>query len=361
LANGLDIKRVWEVWVKRFLLGLLGVIAVQAAWAQQGGPARVVVEKVTEQTVRQSTAMVGVVEFDQVSSLAAEVRGNISALNIREGQRVAKNEALATINTDFLRQQIKIKQLEVDKFDVELEKLELDLNRLQALIKTDSTSQRAYEEVLYGHAAIGKQQQIEQGNLQQLQLQLHKSTVRAPFAGVVLEVFKDVGEFIAPETPLARIASIEAVLVKVAVSEQLLVNLVPGESVVVTLDSLGIDLEGIIRGVVPVADLRTKSALLQVIIPYRDAMVENMSAKVQVPTSVPRTLRVLKRDAVISFDGKNFVYAIKDGKAAMLPVTIVSRLGDRVAVSDEEIKAGMPVVVDGNDRLRPDQDVVVVE
>ena len=43
-----------------------------------------------------------------------------------------------------------------------------------------------------------------------------------------------------------------------------------------------------------------------------------------------------------------------------MPVHIVAFLGREVGVDDEHIKPGMTVVVDGNDRLRPDQPVKVV-
>ena len=48
------------------------------------------------------------------------------------------------------------------------------------------------------------------------------------------------------------------------------------------------------------------------------------------------------------------------GKAAILPVNIVSYRGNRVGADNPHFVAGMPIVVDGNERLRPDQPVSVV-
>ena len=70
---------------------------------------------------------------------------------------------------------------------------------------------------------------------------------------------------------------------------------------------------------------------------------------------------MIKRDALIKFQGKDFVYTVKDGKAAILPVNIVVYAGEFLGVDNPYIVAGMPVVVDGNDRLKPDQPVEIIE
>jgi multidrug efflux pump subunit AcrA (membrane-fusion protein) len=84
-----------------------------------------------------------------------------------------------------------------------------------------------------------------------------------------------------------------------------------------------------------------------------------MSATVFVPSSGKRQLSVISRAAVVKFQGKDLVYTVKDGKASVLPVNIVAYLGQKVAVDNPYIVPGMGVVIEGNERLRPDQAVVV--
>ena len=49
----------------------------------------------------------------------------------------------------------------------------------------------------------------------------------------------------------------------------------------------------------------------------------------------------------------------KEGKAAILPVNIVTFLGKKIGADNPYFVAGMPVVIEGNERLRPDQAVTV--
>ena len=86
-----------------------------------------------------------------------------------------------------------------------------------------------------------------------------------------------------------------------------------------------------------------------------------MSATVQVPASSRMKLKMIKRDALIRNQGKDFVYTIKEGKAKILPINIVGYDGEFVGVNNPYIVPGMPIVIDGNDRLRPDQPAQIIE
>ncbi len=88
-------------------------------------------------------------------------------------------------------------------------------------------------------------------------------------------------------------------------------------------------------------------------------VAQNMSATVFISTGNGQKMAMIPRDALIKFQGKDFVYTVKDKKAAMLPVNIVTYLGDRIGADNAHFSEGMPVVVDGNERLRPNQPVVI--
>ena len=91
----------------------------------------------------------------------------------------------------------------------------------------------------------------------------------------------------------------------------------------------------------------------------QENVAENMSATVHVPTSEKKTLSMIPRDALIKFQGKDFVYTVKEGKAAILPINIVTYMGSMVGADNPYFVEGMAVVVEGNERLRPDQPVTV--
>ena len=44
----------------------------------------------------------------------------------------------------------------------------------------------------------------------------------------------------------------------------------------------------------------------------------------------------------------------------MLPVNIVTYLGDRIGADNEHFTEGLPIIVDGNERLRAGQSIIIV-
>ena len=89
-------------------------------------------------------------------------------------------------------------------------------------------------------------------------------------------------------------------------------------------------------------------------------VAQNMSATVFIATGNKGKLAMIPRDALIRFQGNDFVYAVKEGKAERLPVHIVTFLGNRIGADDAHFIEGLPIVVEGNERLRPGQPVVIL-
>jgi membrane fusion protein (multidrug efflux system) len=198
-----------------------------------------------------------------------------------------------------------------------------------------------------------------QDNLSKLLIQQRRSVIPAPFDGIVLEKNVDTGSWVQQGRNLVRLGSTSDLFVRVPVAEELLQFIGEQEKLHVTINAYNRELEGVAVGIDPIADLKTKNVFVKVkIAPSGEHLAENMSATVLLPRSGKRKLSVFSRAAVINFQGKNFIYTVKDGKASMLPVNIVAYLGTRVAVDDPYIVPGMAVIVEGNERLRPDQPVV---
>jgi membrane fusion protein (multidrug efflux system) len=143
------------------------------------------------------------------------------------------------------------------------------------------------------------------------------------------------------------------------VAESLLAYFKAGQKVPVKIIAYNKEVTGTIEDYDPVADAQTKNVFLKVKIPAQEKVAENMSASVYVPVSEKKELSIIPRDALIKMNGQDFVYTVKEGKSAILPVNIVTYLGEKIGADNPYFTEGMVVVVVGNERLRPDQPVVV--
>lgn len=323
-------------------------------------PAKVVITQVRERELAPTIRLVGAIDFDRISEVSGETSGLIVRQNAVEGSLVKQGDPLVELNTDLIRKDIDIKQKQRAQANADLEKVARSMQRLENLLQTNSASRQAYDDARFEHQSLMKRRETVDEQIMRLQIQLDKSTVRAPFDGVVLAKLKEQGEWVNPGTSVATIASTSDLVIKVAISEKLLRFQKIGDPVPVTINALNSRIEGRALGFIPVANIRSKSATLKIAIPYQREMIRNMSAMVEVPSGRKRLLRLLPRDAVVKFNGRNFVYTVAEGKAKILPIKIVARTGTDVAVAEPPVTKGMDVVIDGNDRLRPDQPVEII-
>jgi RND family efflux transporter MFP subunit len=344
----------------RALLILLMLSFSPLLQAQEPPPARVVTAAVAERELSPTSHMVGVLRFVRVSEVAGEVEGLITEHNFDTGWVLKQGEVMAVLNTDFVGQDMEINRSQIAETEAEIERLKREVVRLESLKKENLASRSAYDEAYFNHQLLLRRKETLQGRLERLQLTLDKSSVRAPFDGIVLEKLREQGDWLDKGKPLARLGSIDGVQAVVPVSETLLPFQHPGHEFEIHIPALGRSFSGRLTGLVPFAELRSKSVYLKIALPYEAGMIENLSVEAQVPSAAPKRLRMVPRAALLQVQGADMVYTLADGKALPLMLNIVARSGEYIGVDNTEITPGMAVVVDGNDRLRPGQSVQVV-
>ncbi len=342
-------------------LALLILLFIPLAQAQQPPPARVVTTTIKTQELSPTSRMVGVLRFTQVSQVAADIEGLITSHNFDTGWVLKKNTIMAQLNTDFIYKDMAIIRSQILESDAEIEKLSREVKRLDSLKQGQLASRSAYDEAFFNHKILKERKKTLQRRLDRMQLSLEKSKVRAPFDGIVLEKLKDQGDWLGKGDALARLGSTSDIQAVIPISEMLLPYQQSGSEFEVFIPALNRTIIGTLTGIVPFAELRSKSVYLKIALPYEEGMLEHLSAETQVPTATPRKLQLIPRAALLQNQGAEMIYTITEGKATPMSVNIVTRSGAFIAVDNPNIKAGMTVIIDGNDRLRPGQPVQVVE
>jgi RND family efflux transporter MFP subunit len=345
----------------RLSIPILVLITFAHVSAQTPPPARVAVSPVIEKEVAPTISLVGAVDFDQSAGISSEISGLMVSHRMVEGKVVQKGDILAQLNTQFIQKDIGVIEQQIAQFDIRIEKARKNLRRFETLFKENATSEKEYDDLAFQL----KERRIEKRRLQvtlaKKRLELEKSEIRAPFKGLVIERFKDIGEWIAPDDPICRLAAVGRTVITVPVAQGLIRYVTSGQSVTVAIAALGREFNGRIRTIVPKVDPKSKTFELKVGIEFTQGLLQNMSATVDVPSGEKKRLKMFKRAALVRFQGKTFVFTVKENKAGMIPVAIAAVDGEYVGVETPQITPGTPVVVDGNERLEPGQPVQVVD
>ena len=355
-------QRDKEIEVRKTINLMIVILCliISPVYAQEGPPpAKVVVSKIVRQQVVENQSFIGTLYYDRTSQVSAEVSGLVEVVNVQEGDQVGRGAPLLRLDTEILEKEIDLKLVSIGQADLKIENAEKNYRRLESVFKKQGVSEKVYEDALYTWQDSLKEKQTEELELEKLLLAKEKSIIKAPYTGVVLEKNVDSGDWVQQGRAVIRIGSTDDLYVRVPVAENLLNYFKAGEKVTVRISAYEKEVKGVIEDYDPVADAQTKNVFLKVKIPAQKKVAENMSATVYIPTSMKKELSIIPRDALIKFQGKDFVYTIKDEKAAIMPVNIVTYLGDKIGADNPYFTEGMLVVVEGNERLRPDQPVVV--
>lgn len=345
-----------------WLLVLLSPAVAPAADTPKGPPpARVVMAPVQEKMVAENTPIVGTLYFDRVSRLSTDVSGLVRAISFRLGDRVKKGAVLVRLNTDFIEKEIQLARTRIDRMNVQIENVEKNLKRYETLYREEAASEKAYDDLSFTRRELQEQRNILVKQLEIAQLKKAKSVILSPFDAIVLEKYSEVGDWVSPGAVFCRLGALDDLCVKIPVAEELVNYTRKGDKIRVTLNAFGKSIDGISAGFLPVADIKTKNIYLKVKLPRIARAAENMSATVRVATGVPKKFKLVPRDAVVNLRGRDFVYTTKKGRAMPIPVRVVAFTGEMAAVESPVINDSMSVVVDGAERLRPDQPVQIIK
>lgn len=338
------------------LLSFTGVLQ-----AQEQPPAKVVVTRIDQQEVAESRPFIGGLYYDRKSEVSVEFAGLVESILVREGDMVGKGDVLVQLDTAILDEEISLKKKRIEQINLSIAYRKKNYQRLEGLYARDAVSQKSLEDALYEYEDLIKEKQAVEKELEKLLIQKRKSTIKAPFAGVILEKTADTGAWVNPGSRLVVVGSKNDMYVRVPVAETILRHITPGRKVVTEITAFAREVPGTIKDIDPVADEQTKNVFLKVRIAFQPDVAENLSVIVHVPVSENRRLSIIPRDALVKFQGGDFVYTVKDGKAAIMPVNIVAYMADSFGADNPGLQPGMPIVIEGNERLRPDQPVVIAE
>src|SRR5213596_1882764 len=269
--------------------------------APMGMPVEVVVARTD--TVRDEIAATGQIEAVQSIDLRPEVDGRIVDILVREGQEVEKEAPLFKVDDAQLRAQVA--QLEAQR-----DLAQQALARTKELAKQNASSAADLERA----EATARSAQAEY-DLQRIRLE--RTTVRAPFTGVVGQRYVSVGDYVTSSTRLASLHTVNPQRAAFQVPERFARLLRPGQEVTFRVAAIpGHDFSGTVDFVDPVVQLPGRTILVKARVPNSERLLQpGMFIEAHLVTAVQPKAIVIPEDAVVPLQGATFVWVVNDGKA----------------------------------------------
>jgi RND family efflux transporter MFP subunit len=387
--------------------------------AKGGGfPApKVLVAKVRQDSVSDQKTFVGTVTPKRRSLVGSAAAGRVEEFLVNEGDFIEAGKPIAILRRGVIQaelnaakgmlgvRQAELKELEtsfqdevaqaqaklaVAQADLSFRTAKLERSRAlgasiarELLEEDNSLAVQAAAAVREAEAALrlltggAREQKTEQARAQveaqaaeveRLSEQFDRHTMYAPFDGFVTAEHTEIGQWVMQGEPIAEIAELNDVDVQIPVLEDHIAWLSPGVPATVSVPALGgEDFQGQVAVVVPQADARARTFPVKIRVPNQTneqgqpRLKAGMLARVSLSIGAPVETLLIPKDAVVLGGPSPLVYAIaSDGGQSIarpVPVTLGMEHGRWIAVQPGGLKKNDQVVVEGNERLRPMQEV----
>ena len=331
-----------------------------AALAQQQPPARVVQVASVERTeIAPTVAVPGTVHSRNEVQVTAGVAGQL--LMVAEpGTLVQKGEPVARIDKRALQLQRAEQEALLARAEINIRQLESQLRRQRELQGSNLVSEFELEQTQANRDLAVSDANISIVRIGQIDDQIRRADVRAPFTGVVIGRDRRGGEDVARGEQLARLTAIRNMEVRAFVPLKHLQRTIVGDTIDVFTSDAAI--AGTIRALVPTGDVRSQTFEARIDLPVAATSAWTVGQLVSVAVPIrPRTdVLAVPRDALVLRHNGSFVFRInEENKAEQIAVDLGDSSGDMIAVSGT-LREGDRVAIRGAENLRDGMDTKIL-
>ena len=295
----------------------------------------------------------GSVQTKQNVVIYPEMAGTLLRVYVKEGQQVRKGQLLAIIDDGGLSQQVAQLQIQADLAKTTFE-------RQERLWK-----QKIGSELQYLQAKSAYEGQQKAAN--QIKSQLAKTTVRAPFSGVIDDIITEQGNVVAPgQSQLMRIVNLRDMYITTDVPESYINDITVNKNVFVEFPVLGKNLNAKIRQAGNFINPANRTFKVEIAVPNKDRSIKpNLTAKLKI-NDYSNTNAFLIPQSIISenANGEQFIYVIKNrnGKLGITERIIIKtgKTQDSVIEVLEGLENGSEIIQEGARSVKDGQTVEII-
>lgn len=324
----------------------------------QFGDSRPTVEldQAREVTMMPTMQVAGTVVSRSDAVLSAEVEGRLVEV-ADVGTEVEAGDTVARIEDTNLR--LRARELAGEKARAEsrLNHLESELRRFERLAETNSAAISQLDQTRNDRDIARSDLVIVQARLEQVEDQLDRAHITAPFPGVVVERQARTGERVSVGAEVVRVVNPNDLEVVARAPLNYYTYVRAGDELAVEAGER--TLSAPLRATVSVGN--ESRHVFELRLNLEEALPVGQTVRVTIPTADVREVLAVPRDAlVLRGDGTAVFIVDDDNTARRIRVTTGIGEGDMIEVSGP-IQAGDRVVVRGNERLRAGQEVTIRE
>ncbi|MFA6403955.1 MAG: efflux RND transporter periplasmic adaptor subunit [Salinivirgaceae bacterium] len=273
------------------------------------------------ESVENDITYTGTFEPNKETKISAEIQGKINSVRVDLGNSVKKGQALIQLDNALLK-------LQLQTVEIQIEGLENDVKRYTVLANADAIQGVQLEKTILAL----KSAKVQEATLLE---QINKTTIVAPFSGIVTAKLTEEGAFAAPGIPLLQLTDISLLKFTVNVPEQEISQFGFGDSYVLTSDAYP---EMVLKGKVTMtgskANMGNSFPVQFSVNNTPDLKIKSgMFGKVELKNDQQGEHIIIPASSVVGTNIQPQVYTIKNGRAMLQNIIISKRFQNKILVS----------------------------
>ncbi len=283
-----------------------------------------------------------------------EYSGVLTNVYVKEGQKVRKGEVLARIDDGGLSQQLA-------QLKIQSELAKTTFERQQRL-----WDQKIGSEMQYLQAKSNYESQDQA--IAQLEQQVAKTIVRAPFSGTIDDVLTEQGSVVMPgQSELMRIVNLDNMYIVTDVPEKYISQITRDKKVEVEFPILGKKIESKVRQVGYFINPNNRTFKVEISIPNKERSIKpNLTAKLKINDYTNENALLIPQGIISeNASGEQYIYVIKDkvgNDEAVAEKTVIETgltQGDLIEVTNG-LEKGDEIVMEGARSVNDGQKVKII-
>jgi len=345
---------------RKFMMAIVLSMAITPTFAQQQTPARVVrIAEVSRTELAPTVAVPGTIYSRNEVQVTAGVGGQLTMV-AEPGTFIEQGQPIASIDKSTLRLQREEQEALLQRAEINIRQLNSQLRRQRELENESLVSEFELEQTEANRDLAVSDANITKVRIRQIDDQIRRADVRAPFSGVVISREHRAGEDVARGEVLGAMTDILNLEVRAFVPLKHL----PRTSVGQVLDvfATGEYHVGTIRSLVPTGDVRSQTFEARIDLQQNAVgrWTVGQLVSVAIPIRAKEFALTVPRDALVLRSNGSFVFRINDeNKAEKIAVQLGDSAGDLISVMGS-LAEGDRVAIRGAENLTEGADVKIM-
>lgn len=203
------------------------------------------------------TEYVGEVEPRRRADIGFELGGLVAEVMFNDGDRVEQGEAVARLDTERLRAERDVRMAQAEEAEALAELAQLTLTRTRRAFERNATNEQSLDEAIKNAAAARAAAARASAGVRSIEVDIAKSTLRAPFDAIVAARIVDEGRVLAAGSPVYELLEAAPLEARIGVPPQVAERLEVGSEH--TLRIRGGDHSAMVKSIIPTTAGRSRT------------------------------------------------------------------------------------------------------